>query len=79
MAKIIKDDGMMWFRIRTPKDFTSESAFNKWRANNWPKHKLVRSLIAQHNSVTSAKLLVDELQASKTILLISYRTVLIHS
>lgn len=79
MATIIKNDGMMWFRIRTPKNFTSESTFNKWRTNNWPKRKLVRSLIAQHNSVTSAKLLADKLQASKRILLISYRTVLIHS
>jgi hypothetical protein len=77
MAKIIKDDGMMWFRIRTPKNFTSESRFDKWRTNNWPKHKLVKSLIAQHNSATSANYIVDKLQESKTILL-SYRTVLIN-
>lgn len=79
MAKIIKDDGMGWFAITTPQNFTSYVKFNNWRKNNWPKRQLIRSLIAQHYNVESAKILVDKLQKSDQLLLISWKKVLITS
>ena len=53
-TKIIREDGMGWYKINTGRNFGEKRA-RKFMLNELNKRAIVRSLVAQHWTVQCAK------------------------